>query len=126
MASITAAATGDEEAWHTALQIATEKGLRLIVVDALEGLAVAAARREGWTDCVRLLAAADRLRRELGYRWRFPFEQAAVERARRLADDSLGDTEREQAQADGEHLDWRQAAASAPRSRGRRGRSRHG
>ena len=126
MASITAAATGDEAAWHTALQIATEKGLRLIVVDAFEGLAVAAARRERWTDCIRLLAAADRLRSELGYRWRFPFEQAAVEGARRLADDRLGRAEREQAQADGEHLDWPHAAALARRSRGRRGRPRRG
>ena len=101
-ASITAAATGDEDAWRTALQIATEKGLRLIVVDALEGLAVAAARHAWWTDCVRLLAAADRLRRELGYQWRFPFEQAAVDGAGRLADDRLGAAERDQARADGE------------------------
>jgi predicted ATPase/class 3 adenylate cyclase len=121
MASITGAATGDEDAWHTALEIAAEKDLRLIVVDALEGLAVAAGRGERWTDCVRLLAAADRLRDELGYRWRFPFEQSAIDAVHLLAAARLDDADREQAQADGERVDWRQVAASTRRSSGRRG-----
>jgi hypothetical protein len=38
------------------------QNLRLIAVDALEGLAVAAARAESWAECLRLLAAAQRLR----------------------------------------------------------------
>ena len=62
LAAITAAATGDEDAWHSALQVAVEHNLRLIAVDALEGLAVAAARTESWAECLRLLAAGQRLR----------------------------------------------------------------
>ena len=52
-----------------------------IAVDAFEGLAVAAARTESWAECLRLLAAAERLRDETGYRWRFACEHRAVERA---------------------------------------------
>ena len=53
-------------------RLAVEHRLRLIAVDALEGLAVAAARTESWAECLRLLAAGQRLRDELDYRWRFP------------------------------------------------------
>ena len=82
------------------------------------------ARREHWTDCLRLFAAADRLREETGYWWRFRFEREVVEPARGAAAAALG-TDAEQAAAEGE-LEWHEAAAYAARARGRRQRPRHG
>jgi predicted ATPase/DNA-binding CsgD family transcriptional regulator len=124
-AAIEGAATGDEDRWHDALAIALEQGLRLIAVDALEGLAVAAARVESSRECLRLLGAAQRLRDETGYRWRFGFEQRAVDAARSAAVEALGD-EAATAEADGRQLDWRDAAAYARRARGERKRPSHG
>ena len=49
--------------WHDALTIALDQGLRLIAVDALEGLAVTAASIERWAESLLLLgvrAAAPR------------------------------------------------------------------
>ena len=126
LAAITATVTGDEEAWHSALQIAVAHNLRLIAVDALEGLAVAAAATESWAECLRLLAASQRLRNELEYRWRFRSEQAAVDAARQLATDNLDDIVAEQADTAGQGLDWHAAAAYARRARGERKRPNHG
>ena len=81
VAATDGAAEGDEDRWHDALAIALDQDLRLIAVDAIEGLAGAAARSESWAECLRLLAAAARLRDETGYRWRFEFERQAVDRA---------------------------------------------
>ena len=75
LAAVEAAATGDEHRWRDALNIAVDQGLQLIAVDALEGLAIAAATATNWTECLRLLASAHRLRDETGYQWRFAFEQ---------------------------------------------------
>ena len=44
VAVIEGAVSGDDDHWHEALALAAENGLRPIAVDALEGLAVAAAR----------------------------------------------------------------------------------
>ena len=126
LAAITAAVTGDEDAWHCALQIALEHNLRLIAVDALEGLAVAAARTESWAETLRLLAAGQRLRDDLEYRWRFRFEQAAIDGARQIAADNLDDVDAAQATTEGQGLDWQAAAAYARRARGERKRPRHG
>jgi hypothetical protein len=120
------AAPGDEDAWHTALQTAVDHRLRLIAVDALEGLRVAAARAESWTECVRLLAAGRRLRDELDYRWRFPWEQDEIDSARRLATEDLVPAEAEQAENEGHSLDWQAAAECARRTRCERKRPRHG
>jgi DNA-binding CsgD family transcriptional regulator len=125
-AAITAAVTGDENNWHSALQLAVGHDLRLIAVDALEGLAAAAARTESWAECLRLLAAGQRLRDELGYRWRYRVEQAAVDAARQLAIDNSDDDEVERATDEGQRLDWQAAAAYAGRARGERKRPRHG
>jgi DNA-binding CsgD family transcriptional regulator len=125
VAAIEGAATGDEDRWHEALAIALEQGFRLIAVDALEGLAVAAARVESWWECLRLIGAAGRLRDETGYRWRFGCEQRAVDAASSAAGEALGD-EAATAEADGRHLDWREAAAYARRARGERKRPSHG
>ena len=120
LAVIEGAVSGDDDHWHEALRLAAEKGLRPIAVDALEGLAVGAARGENWTDCLRLFAAAQRLRDETGYRWRFCFERDVVEPARAAALAALGAPLQE------DPLEWHEAAAYAARARGRRQRPRHG
>jgi DNA-binding CsgD family transcriptional regulator len=125
VAAIEAAATGDGDRWHAALAIALDQGLRLIAVDALEGLAGEASRVESWAECLRLLGAAERLRDETGYRWRFGFEQRAVDAARAAAVDALGD-EADATEAEGRDLEWRDAAAYARRARGERKRPQHG
>jgi DNA-binding CsgD family transcriptional regulator len=125
LAAIEAAATGDEDRWHDALTIAAENALRLVAVDALEGLAVAAARAESWAECLRLAGAAERLRSETGYRWRFGFENRAITSARADAAEALGEAAPD-AEAEGRALEWREAAAYARRARGERKRPRHG
>src|SRR5262249_33214884 len=72
LAALEGAATGSEDRWHEALAIALEQGLRLIAVDALEGLAIAAAATDSFYESLRLFGAAERLRDETGYAWRFP------------------------------------------------------
>jgi DNA-binding CsgD family transcriptional regulator len=125
LAAIEAAASGDEGRWHDALTVAMAQGLRLIAVDALEGLAATAAGTESWVEALRLLGAAERLRDETGYRWRFGFEQVAVDGAREAATMALGESAAT-AEAEGRALDWREAAAYARRARGERGRPQHG
>ena len=125
-AAVTGAISGDEDTWHAALQLALQHDLRLIAVDALEGLAVAAARPESGAECLRLLAAGQRLRDELDYRWRFRFEQKAVDDARQLATDHLDHDDAERATTEGRQLDWRAAAAYAQRAHGEGKRPRHG
>jgi predicted ATPase/class 3 adenylate cyclase/DNA-binding CsgD family transcriptional regulator len=123
--AIEAAATNDEDRWHEALGFALEHDLRLIAVDALEGIAVAAVRTESWAEALRLLGAAERLRTETGYRWRFSAEQRAIDNARVTALDAL-ETDAESVAAEGRALDWREAGAYARRARGERKRPSHG
>jgi DNA-binding CsgD family transcriptional regulator len=125
LAAVTAAATADDDAWQTALQLALQHDLRLIAADALEGLAVNAARAESCAECLRLLAAADRLRDETGYEWRFGFETRAIEAARNAALDAHGNAA-SAAITEGAAMDWREAAAYVRRARGERKRPRHG
>jgi predicted ATPase/class 3 adenylate cyclase/DNA-binding CsgD family transcriptional regulator len=125
LAAIEGAAAGGEDRWHDALAIALGQGLRLIAVDTLEGLAVAAARTESWAESLRLVGAAERLRDETGYRWRFGFEQHAVDTARTAAINALGDSA-DAAVNEGRNLDWHDAAAYARRARGERKRPSHG
>jgi predicted ATPase/DNA-binding CsgD family transcriptional regulator len=126
LAAVEAAATGEENRWHDALSLALDHHLRLIAVDALEGIGVAAARNESWAESLRLLASADRLRDDTSYRWRFGFEQHAVDAARAAAHNALGEDAARAAHADGRDLDWRQAADYARRARGERKRPHHG
>lgn len=125
LAAVEAAATTSEDLWNDALASAADHGLRLIAVDALEGLACTAAQVESWSECVRLAAAAQFLREETGYCWRFGFEQRAIDAAHDAAIDALGH-EAEICTAQGRQLGWRDAAAYAQRSRGKRKRPRHG
>jgi DNA-binding CsgD family transcriptional regulator len=125
VALVAGAATGDEDAWHRALRFALDRGARAFAVDALEGLACAAARSESWQESLRLLAAAERLRRETRYRWRFECEQRAVDDARAAAVAAL-DRDGADAIVEGAALDWREAGAYAQRARGERKRPSHG
>lgn len=115
----------DEDHCHRALRHATEHGFRLIAVDALEGLGVAAASADNSTEALRLFGAADRLRDETGYRWRFPVEHDRFDIATAAAHDDLGDAA-EDAWEQGRQLDLDAAAEYADRARGERARPRHG
>ena len=93
MAAVEGAANANESRWHEALGLALNHDLRLIAVDALEGLGVTASHDDSWSEALRLLASADRLRDETGYRWRFRVEQQAVDNTRAAAHKALGDAE---------------------------------
>ena len=106
--------------------VAVEHELRLIGVDALEGLAGVAATAESWAECLRLAAAAARLRDETGYRWRFAFEQGRLDAAVAAATEALGPETASAASVEGAALAWGEAAAYASRARGERQRPSHG
>jgi predicted ATPase/DNA-binding CsgD family transcriptional regulator len=125
LAAVEAAALDDENRWHDALRLAADHGLRLMAIDALEALAVSAARAESWTECLHLSAAAETSRDETGYRWRFNDEQQALDAAVAVARDALG-TEAAAAISEGARLSWLEAVSYAQRSRGDRKRPRHG
>jgi predicted ATPase/DNA-binding CsgD family transcriptional regulator len=126
LAATEAAVSNDEDRWHDALRTAAEHGLRLIVVDALEGLAAAAARSESWAECLRLYGAAQRLRAECEYRWRFGLEEQALDIAITAARQQLGSAQASRADAEGRALPWADAVDYARRARGERKRPRHG
>jgi DNA-binding CsgD family transcriptional regulator len=125
LAAVEAAASGNEDRWQDALAIAVDHRLRLIAVDALEGVAVTAGRAESWTECLRLLAAARRLRDETGYQWRFAFEKGAVDTTRAASLAALAD-DAHKATIEGGNLDWIDAVSYARRARGQRKRPHHG
>jgi DNA-binding CsgD family transcriptional regulator len=126
LAVIEATAAQDEDRWHDALTIAGEHGLRLVAVDALEGLAEIAATGEAWAECLRLAAAAGRLRDETGYRWRFRLERERLDAATASATTALGSEAASSASAEGAAMDWSEAASYAGRARGERKRPSHG
>jgi DNA-binding CsgD family transcriptional regulator len=123
--AITGLIDGDENHWHQALHLASQFGLRLIATDALEGLGTAAVTSDSFTEALRLLGAADRLRAETGYDWRFPVEQQAHDAALTATRSDLGDTA-DAAWTEGRELEWHDAADYAQRARGQRRRPRHG
>ena len=123
--AVTGLVEGSEDDWHRALRLADEHGLRLIAVDALEAVATAAATGDSFTEALRLLGAADRLRSETGYQWRFPSEQQINERAVVVAREALGEAA-DALWEEGGTLTWREAVAYAERARGERARPRHG
>jgi hypothetical protein len=122
---VEAAATADENRWHEALDIAVDQRLRLIAVDALEGLAISAAGVESWAESLLLFGAAQRLRNETGYHWRFAGEQRSISASRSRAIDALSATA-EAAEEERHAPDWRAAAAYARRARDERKRHRPG
>ena len=126
LAATEAAVSNDEHRWHDALRIAAEYGLRLIIVDALEGLAVAAARSESWAECLRLYGGAQRLRAECEYRWRFGLEDQVLDVAITAARQELDSAQAVRSETEGRALDWADAVGYARRARGDRKRPRHG
>lgn len=101
-----------------ALQTAFEARDLLVVVDALESLAVHL--QDDGASAVRLLAAAEHSRRGLGY-VRFPFSQRLLDTLTHSLRQSLG-TDFEKAYAEGALLSLDQAVAYAIRGRGPRSR----
>jgi DNA-binding NarL/FixJ family response regulator len=85
-----------------------------------------AAASESWTECLRLAGAAERIRDETGYRWRFAPERDALAGALQAARTALGFDETQAGIAAGRNLDEHAAAAFAARSRGTRKRPKHG
>jgi predicted ATPase/class 3 adenylate cyclase/DNA-binding CsgD family transcriptional regulator len=116
---------GREDEWYEALRLANDHGLRLIAIDALEALGAAAANSDSSAEALRLLAAADRLRRETGDHWRYPGEQRTYDNAVLTARADVGDAA-EATWQEGLSLDLAQAVAYATRARGGRRRPRHG
>ncbi len=106
---------------HEALGLAREAGDQVGVVDGLELLARLAAELDSSKEAVRLWAAADSLRTELGYA-RFPIDQAPHEAAVSNMKQVLGPDEFAAAWAEGAKLSLNDAIAYAARGRGERKR----
>ena len=111
-------ATADDAA-HEALRTASEAGLRLIHVDALEAVAAVALTADDPTKASRLVAAADAERRRRGYRGRLTSAIPASLSAQLAADHAA-------AWHEGANLSLEDATALAQRSRGPRGRPSFG
>jgi DNA-binding CsgD family transcriptional regulator len=120
------AAAGSPHRWYDALSLASRLELKLIVVDALEGIAALHASTGRSVDCLRMIGAAARLRDEIGYRWRFPGRQAEYAKAESQCASEMSAAEVRAARDAGAALPWEEAAAYALRRRGRRQRPRHG
>jgi DNA-binding CsgD family transcriptional regulator len=61
-----------ETSWHRLLSLASEGGFGLLWIDALEGLAICAARFGDETDAARLAGAAETARNARSYMYRYP------------------------------------------------------
>jgi predicted ATPase/class 3 adenylate cyclase/DNA-binding CsgD family transcriptional regulator len=89
--------------WHDLLALSSEHGFGLLWIDALEGLAICAARAGADDMAARLACAAEAARNQRGYRYRYPH----------LAELPSGSDE-------GRALSLEEATAYARRSRGER------
>jgi predicted ATPase len=114
-ACVTAAGTKNSRHWLQALTLAVDNDLRLIAVDALEGLAVSATGNQRWREALVLLGAAERLRHETGYQWLFAFEERARSAAHISARVALGDRA-ETELSRGRLMEWSEAARYAFRN----------
>jgi DNA-binding CsgD family transcriptional regulator len=111
---------GAESLIHEALTLGREAGDQMGLVDGLELLGRLAAEQDSHMEAVRLWAAADALRNELGYRFAIDREAygAALDRTKeRLGQDELATT-----WAGGAKLSPDEAIAYAARGRGERKR----
>ena len=106
---------------HEALNLARDAGDQMGLVDGLELLALLAAEQDSNKEAVRLWAAADSQRAELGYA-RFPVDRAPYESAVSRAKQALGSEEFGAAWAEGAKLSLDEAIAYAARGRGERRR----
>ena len=99
---------------HAALELAAEHEIALVIVDALETLALIEGDGGGETQAARLLGAADGFRRRTGYVWRPHYRRGAIDALRvRLDAAHL---------AEGAGLGLDEAVAWARRGRGARRR----
>jgi DNA-binding CsgD family transcriptional regulator len=106
-----------EEAVHRALGFAAPQ-LTLVVVDALEALAVVLTQRNRLADAGRLLGAMSAFREQSGMRFRFPL--------RRIQLEALASQMEESVVAAGRDLTFTEALSVAHGSRGKRGRPSFG
>ena len=120
-----AAARGDwetaEPILHLALDARVDHGFLLDIPDSLEALGEVAAGLESGEESLRLLAAAKRARRDLGFLRTLSEHdgwEKLVGRVRDLLDDDAAAT----AWAEGDGLEWDQAVAWVRRARGSRKR----
>jgi DNA-binding CsgD family transcriptional regulator len=111
-----------EQRAHQAITSQHEGGYRPQLVHGLEALAGIAGAQESYVECARLAGAAQRLRDDLGYVLRWPFEERLRERDFEAARSALGDETFDAAFADGLALDEDAAVAYAQRARGERKR----
>jgi predicted ATPase/DNA-binding CsgD family transcriptional regulator len=105
---------------HEALSLGREAGDQFGVVDALEERARLAARQESGKAAIRLWAAAETLRTELGYR--LAVDRAGMESALARCKQSLGPDDFAAAWAEGAKLSADEAVDYATRGRGERRR----
>jgi len=106
---------------HEAVSLAREADDQLGLVDALELLARVLAEQDSATESVRLWAAAESIRKELGY-VRFPIERGPHEAAVAAVRDGLGADDFAAAWAEGAELSGEEAIAYIARGRGERKR----
>jgi len=111
---------GAESQVHQALSFGREAGDRMGLVDALELLGRLAAQQDSHKEAVRLWAAADTLRSEIGYR--FVIDNEAQESALHTTKERLGSDEFATAWAEGAKLSADEAIAYGARGRGERKR----
>ena len=106
---------------HDALTLGREAGDQLGLVDALELLVRLAEEQDSNKEAIRLWAAAESLRSELGY-VRFPVDRGSHEAAVAAAKLALGADQFAAAWAEGARLSAEEAIAYAARGRGERKR----
>lgn len=111
-----------ERSYHDALTTFHELGWRPEVVHCLEALAGIAAINESHVECARLAGAAERLRDDMGYVLRWPYEQRLLDADLALVRVGLGEERFDAAFSEGHVLDDDAAVAYARRARGERKR----
>lgn len=117
--------TEAERLHHDALATIWERRYFLELPTALEALAEVAAGLDSDTEAARILGAADRARRELGFvAW--PAQRAELATLRVRLGDALGQSALEEACADGFALERHEAVAWLRRARGARKRPASG
>lgn len=97
--------------WSAALRAAADHGYQLLLCDALEAFADLASRHRSPGMAARLLVSAAAVRDDIGYRFRFDFEQAGVDRV--WADIAAAGGEAAAGTAPAAQSDWREAATQA-------------
>jgi DNA-binding CsgD family transcriptional regulator len=114
-----------EHLLHDALATIAERHCHLELPGAFEALAEVAAGLDSHTEAARILGAAERARRELGFvAW--PAQRTALAALRARLGDALGPPDLEHALAEGRVLDRAEAVTWLRRARGARKRPRHG